>query len=62
MAQLAGGYGSWQDHAAMDARCKNQALAERVTRLEAQVAELQAALKARDEADATVVDLYRRAG
>ena len=67
MAQLAGGYGSWLDHATTDARRKNRALAERVDGLEtltrdlqAQVAELTAALKARDEADATALDLAGR--
>jgi hypothetical protein len=58
MAQLAGGYGSWQHHATEDARRKIRALEGRVDGLEtlardlaARVAELEAALKARDEAD-----------
>jgi hypothetical protein len=69
MAVVAGGYGSWQHHVGEDNRRKIRALEGRVDGLEtltrdlaARVAELEAALKARDEADATVVDLYRRAG
>jgi hypothetical protein len=69
MAQLAGGFGSYQEHLGEDNRRKIQALDERVDALEtltrdlaARVAELEAALKARDEAETTVLDLYRRAG
>jgi hypothetical protein len=69
MAVVAGGYGSYQEHLGVDNRRKLRALDERVDALEtltrdlaARVAELEAALKARDEAETTVLDLYRRAG
>jgi hypothetical protein len=67
MAVLAGGYGSWQDHVGEDNRRKIRALVDRVDALETltrdlavRVAELEAALKARDEADATALDLAGR--
>jgi BMFP domain-containing protein YqiC len=61
MAQLAGGFGSYQEHLGIDNRRKNNALTKRVDELEtlarnlaARVAELEAALEARDEADELV--------
>jgi BMFP domain-containing protein YqiC len=67
MAQLAGGFGSYQEHLGIDNRRKNHALTKRVDELEtltrslaARVAELETALKARDEADDTAFDLAGR--
>jgi BMFP domain-containing protein YqiC len=67
MAQLAGGFGSYQEHLGIDNRRKNHALTKRVDELETltqrlteRVAELEAALKARDEADATALYLAGR--
>jgi BMFP domain-containing protein YqiC len=49
MAQLAGGYGSWQDHLGEDNRRKIRALDDRVAHLEARIAQLEAKLG--DQAD-----------
>jgi BMFP domain-containing protein YqiC len=67
MAVLAGGFGSYQEHLGVDNRRKNHALTKRVDELETlmqtltrRVTELEAALKARDEAEGTALDLAGR--
>jgi hypothetical protein len=64
---LSFGYGTWQGYAVEDARTRVEALEDRAGELENlvrqltdRVTALEAALKARDEADTTALDLAGR--